>query len=115
MQTELKFYHKLFPLIIFPLCILIIVGYGWIGYATITDRPGANGSWYFYIKLSKTTFFIYNLIIGCIALVFIVVQTKYLLTKQPQRLTQTFWAFLIFIGLLIICEIYLQTRFEGKA
>jgi len=114
MQTELKLYHKILPVIIFPLCLLILVGYGWIGYAIITDRPGANGSWYLYLKLSKAQFFIYNLIISCIALGFVVMQTKYLLTKQSQLLTRTFWAFLIFIGLIILCEIYLQTRFVGK-
>lgn len=115
MQTELKLYHKLLPLIIFPLCFLILVSYGWIGYSTITDRPGANGSWYFYLQLSKTQFIIYNLIICCVALAFIVSQTKYLLTKQSDRLTRTYWTFLIYIGLLIICEIYLQTRFQSKA
>ena len=115
MQTVLKLHHKLMPFIIFPLCLLILVSYGWIGYATITDRPGANGSWYFYLQLSKTQFIIYNLIICCIAFSFIVAETKYLWTKQTDRLTRTFWAFLLFIGLLIICEIYLQTRFQTKA
>lgn len=110
----MKLYHKLLPLSLFPICLLIIIGYGWMGYATITDRPGANGSFYLYLKLSKIHYISYNLIVGCIALFFMFVQIKFLFAKQSKQLNQTFWIFLLYLGLLTICEIYLYTRFEAK-
>jgi hypothetical protein len=115
MQKELKLYQKLLLIIILPLCLLIFVSYGWIAYSTITNRPGINGTWYLYLQLSKNQFVIYNLILSCFAFGFTISIIKYLLTKQSLFLTRIFWTFLIFIVLLIICEIYLQTRFQGKA
>lgn len=114
MESTLKLHHLFLALIVFPLCFLIFAGYGWIGYATITNRPGLSGDWYLYLQLSRVQFFFYNLIVSCSALGFIVILAKNLLEKQLKYLNWTFWAFLIFIGLLILFEIYLNTRFQGK-
>ncbi|PSL24072.1 hypothetical protein CLV42_11658 [Chitinophaga ginsengisoli] len=114
MREELKLYHSILPIILIPICLLILVTYGWTGYATLTEKSGLNGSYYLYYNLSMVQFYIYEFIVAFIALALIVAQISYSIRKSPRHLTITFCSFAVFIALVIICEIYLESRFTGK-
>ena len=114
MEKELKLFHKLLPIIVIPICFLFFASFGWSSFATITERSGLNGDTHMYYKLSKFQFASYTSFISLAGLLLIFLQVYFLVLKKPVLLTKTFWSFLFFIGLFIICEIYLQTRFVGK-
>lgn len=114
MNDHLKLYHKVLSVMFILICGLIIISFGWIGFATFTERAGNNGDLYYYYKLTRSQFYVFNFVIVLIALVLIGFQIKYLIQKNPKYLTMTFWAFAIFMSLIIIAEIYLETRFNGK-
>ena len=114
MDIKLKLYHIIFSFIIIPICLVIIVSYGWSFYATITERSGLNGNMYMYYNLSAAEYSAYKFIVALFAFSLIILQLVYLISKNSHLLTKTFWTFLIFIGLLILFEMYLQTRFVGK-
>jgi prepilin signal peptidase PulO-like enzyme (type II secretory pathway) len=59
-------------------------------------------------------FYLYNFIVALIAFAFIIMQVIFILRNNPKYLTKTFLFFVYFIGLLILCEIYLKYRFEPK-
>jgi magnesium-transporting ATPase (P-type) len=114
MDRELKRYHTILPVLFIPVCLLILLSYGWMGYATLKGREGLTGNYYMYYNLKSYQFYIYNFLIALFAMLLILAQINYLVKKNPQYLNRTFWAFTIFIVLLLVCEIYLQTKFEGK-
>ena len=114
MQTNLKLYHKLVPFLIIPVCLFLFATYGWSAFATITERSGLNGNMYFYYKLTRLQYSFYTGLVAFVGLCFGVLLIAYLFRTNSSKLTKLFWYFLIFIGLIVICEIYLQTRFTGK-
>lgn len=114
METELKLFHKLLPIILIPICFFFFASFGWSSFATTTERSGLNRDMHMYYKLSKFQYATYTSIVSLTGLLLIFFQVCFLVLKKPLLLTKTFWSFLIFIGLFIICEIYLQTRFVGK-
>jgi hypothetical protein len=113
-ENKLKLYQKLVPLIILPICLFLFVAFGWSAFSTITERSGLNGDMYSYYNLTRTTYSIYTGLVSLLGLGFILTLTKYLIKSEPKKLTKAFLYFLIFILLLFFCELYLQTRFEGK-
>lgn len=113
-QAKLKRYHKLLPIVLILLSIVLIIIYGWSFYATVTERSGLKGDMYFYYQLTPTQYALYTGLVTLSAGVFIVMQAYCLLTSNGMLLTKTFKAFLIFILLYITCEIYLELRFTGK-
>lgn len=113
MQDKLKQFHFILAVIFIPICLFILATHGWIGYATLMERPGLNGNYYVYFNLTRPQFYMYNLVVASIAIALIAAQVNYLI-KKNQYLTKTFWVFAIFISLVVVCEIYLQTRFTGK-
>ena len=114
MDKGLKSYHKILPIIFTPICLFIIVDWGWIGYATLTERPGLNGDMYYYYQLTRPQFYIYNFTIAVIALGLVIFQIIFLIKKNSKYLIKTFWTFAVLIVILIACEMYLQARFVGK-
>ena len=114
MQTKLKLYHILLPLLIIPICSFVFVTFGWSAFATITERGGLNGDMYSYYNLTRLQYSLYTGLVSFIGICFVLLLTLYLFKTNPSKLTKLFWSFLIFIGLIIICETYLQIRFTGK-
>ena len=114
MNNELKPYHKVLPIVLIPLSGLIIINFGWSGYATLTERPGLNGDLYYYYQLTRSQYYVFNFTVVLIALGLILFQLKFLIDKNAKQLTKTFWIFGGFIVLIIIAEIYLSNRFIGK-
>ncbi len=114
MTNQPKSYHQIFAIIFILLCGCIFVSYSWIGFATLTEMPGLNADYYYYYRLTRLQFYIYNFLIALTAFVFIIFFIKYLIQRNLKLLKKTSWNFAIFIGLLLIIEIYLSSRFVGK-
>ena len=114
MNNKLKLYHKVLPFFLIPVCLLVIIGYGYIGYATLTERPGHNGNLYYYYRLTRAQFYVYNFTLAIIALMLLSFQVKYLIVNSSRYLINLFRIFVGFIFIIIISEMYLSARFVGK-
>ncbi len=114
MTGKLKLYQKLLAFFFIGICTLITVGWGWIAFDTLMESPGLNGSSYYYYRLGRLEFFIYNFLVSLVALVFIITQFYFLVTENPLNLKKTFKHFGFFIVLLSVAEFLLQMRFVGK-
>jgi uncharacterized membrane protein len=96
------------------ICLFLFATFGWSAFATITERPGLNGEMYLYYNLTQLQYTIYTGLVAIAGLYIIFFIALYLLKTDPINLTKTFWKFLGLLLLIVICEIYLQTRFVGK-
>jgi hypothetical protein len=114
LRSQLNEFHYALAVLILIICGLIFVSYGWIFFATITSRPGLNGDVHYYYRNDKILFAIYQLLIAAAALLTIIRLSLFVYHDNKPRVTKTFIHFAIFIGLIIICELYLSTRFVGK-
>jgi len=112
MADRLKLYHKLLPILLVPFCAITALGYGWSAFSTITNRSGLNGTMYSYYHLTRIQFATYTSFVSITALFFIIMYVFFL--KSPKHLTKSFWLLLLFAAIVIICEVYLTTRFSGK-
>jgi hypothetical protein len=95
-------------------CGLIFITYGWISFATFTERPGLNGDWYYYYRTDRIVFGLYKLLIATGALLTIIRLSYFVYKGDKPKVTKAFIHFAIFLAVLILCEIYLSTRFVGK-
>jgi hypothetical protein len=111
MTKELKPYYLIMPIISIPLCLVLCAVYGWSCLAVITERGGYNGSAYIYYDLSAFQYVSYHLSVMILAIGCIVFQLKYYAAKKPLYLILTFIAF---IGLVILSELHIQSRYVGK-
>jgi hypothetical protein len=114
MNKQLKLYHKVLPFFLIPVCFFVIIFYGYLGYATLTERPGYNGNLYYYYRLTRVQFYAYNFTLGIIAITLLIFQVKYFSNNNTRSLIKLFWMFVAFVLVIIICEAYLATRFVGK-
>jgi hypothetical protein len=95
-------------------CGLIFIDYGWISYATFTERPGISGDLHYFYNADRIVFGLYKLLIAIFALLTIIKLCYFVYKRNISKLTRTFIEFAIFFAVLILCEIYLSTRFVGK-
>lgn len=102
---------KIMLALFIPLCVLIIIRYGWFGYSILTERPGLIGSMHYYYQLTRPQAYLYNFAVAVIAAALLFFQLSFLFYKNSGKLTRTFGLFTLFIALLIVAEIYLHTRF----
>ena len=114
MSDQLKLYHKALPFFLIPSCLLVIASYGRIGYATLTGRLGHHGNLYYYYELTRPAFYVYCFSLAGIAAIFLVFQLKYFIDNKPKDLVSLFWMFMLFVLVMIICELYLSSGFERK-
>lgn len=107
--------YKLLMLLIVGLCVLVFLSYGWICFATLTDRPGINGNLYWYYDMPKFVFAGYMFLV-CASAAYISARLIYFSywTLNLIKVRRTFIYFLIFVTLLILAEIYLNARYVGK-
>ncbi|AXT19308.1 hypothetical protein D7030_13190 [Flavobacteriaceae bacterium AU392] len=113
-NSKLKPYHWIASILIIPSFGLFAGFYGWIYYSTIFDRNGVWGNMHSYYDLTKEQFSSIRLFISLTLIGLILFQSKYLIEKNMNRLNKTLLITLIFIGIWIIGEFYLQTKFIGK-
>ena len=113
-KTNLKIYQILLATIIFPICLFMFASNGWSAYSTITQRQGLNGSMYSYYDLTRIQFSLYTGFVSLSGFLFSATILLYSIQKDSIKLNKTFRYFLLFCVMLIVCELYLQTRFIGK-
>ncbi len=113
-NKKLKPYYWIVAILTIPIFGIFAGFYGWIYYSTITDRNGLCGNMHSYYELTKGQFSSIRLIISLILIGLIIFQLKYLIEKNVNRLNKTLLITLIFIGIWIIGEFYIQTKFIGK-
>ncbi|MBL1219197.1 MAG: hypothetical protein D8M59_17095 [Planctomycetes bacterium] len=113
-NNKLKLYHWIIPILTIPIFLLFSANYFWMFFATMSDRNGLWGSMYSYYDLTKTQYGYYNLILTLILCGLILSQLTFLIKKNAYRLNKTFLIMGILIGLIILSEIYMKTRFVGK-
>lgn len=114
LETNLKLIHYLFYLVVAPVSIFCFINWGWSFYSTITDRPGLWGSMYEYYKLSKEIYSLYFFLVAATSLVFLIIPIALLINRKAMQLTRFYIGFLVFALLVIVSEIILSYRFEGK-
>ena len=114
MKAQLKIFHYTLAVIILVACGLIFISYGWIFYATLTERPGMNGDMYHYYQTDRMIFALYNLIIAFGSMLTILRLTFFVYKKERVNVTRVFIQFGIFLAILILCEIYFNSRFVSK-
>ena len=113
-NSKPKTYHWIVSILTIPAFGLFAGFYGWIYYSTITNRNGLWGNMYSYYDLTKGQFSSIRLFISLTLIGLIIFQIKYLIEKNVNRLNKTLFITSIFIGIWIIGEFYLQTKFIGK-
>jgi hypothetical protein len=100
MNAELKTYHKFLSVISIHVCLWILLVHAWMGYATVTERPGIRYMVYKFQGLTKLEFTCYNFTVAFLALQFIAFQVYYLVEKKANRLMYTFVG-VILLGIII--------------
>jgi hypothetical protein len=113
-NNNLKPYHWIIPILTIPILLIFSANYFWIFYSTMSDRNGLWSSMYLYYDFTKTEFGFYNLILVLILSGLILSQLIFLIKKNVYRLNKTFLIMVILIGLIILGEFYMKTRFVGK-
>lgn len=113
-NKKLKPYHWIVSILTIPIFGFFAGFYGWIYYSTITDQNGLLGNMHSYYDLTKEQFSSIRLIISMTLIGLIIFQSKYLIEKNVNLLNKTLLITSIFIGIWIIGEFYLQTKFIGK-
>jgi cold shock CspA family protein len=109
-----KMYQPISKILMLLICAGLFVGYGWSAYATITERSGLNGNMYSYYQLTKLQYSIYNGLVSIFGLVFGLMVFANLFMKNKREIKRMIKFFLIFLIVIIICELCLNTRFQGK-
>lgn len=115
MPHRIKLPYRLALILSIVISLFIFLNYGWSTYALITDRSGLAGNIYIYYQLDKFQFITYTSIVSLIGLLIILFQIQAFANQKLKTLTMSFYVFFTFILVLLICEMYLQTRFIGKA
>lgn len=113
-NNKLKSYHWIIPIFTIPVFLLFSAKYFWMFYSTMSNRSGLWGSMYSYYGLTKTEYGIYNLILTMTLCGLILMQLTFLIKKNAYLLNKTFLIMGILIGLIILSEIFLNTRFVEK-
>lgn len=114
LETKLKFFHYILSTVILIFCGLIFITHTWSFVATVDQRPGLNGNMHLHYQLSRFEFAAYDFLIATLTLLISLPVLLSTLQSNKQKLKKSFIRFLYFIAFLIICEVYLNTRFIGK-
>ena len=69
---------------------------------------------YEYYKLSKEIYSLYFFLVAATSLVFLIMPIALLINRKAMQLTRFYIGFLVFALLVIVSEIILSYRFEGK-
>jgi hypothetical protein len=109
-----KHFQRIVSLIIIPICLILVLIFGWSTFCTITQRSGLNGDMHLFYHMTRTTFAFYTGLVTLFGLYLIYSATKKFRGAVKENWTKLFLQFLIYLIFLAACEIYLQTRFISK-
>jgi hypothetical protein len=113
-NSNLKPYHWIVSISTIPVFGLFAGLYGWILFATLSDRNGFWGDMHSYYELTKGQFISIRLLISLTLIGLIIFQSKYLIEKNASGLNKTLLITLVFIAIWIIGELFLTSIFIGK-
>ena len=115
MKTGITLFLELMIILTLLLCGLVILQFGWICYATFTERPGMNGSLYEYYGMDRIVFGSSFLVV-CLGALFISLRLLYFTywLPNPARAKHTLLLFLLYAALLVAFEIFLSSQYVGK-
>jgi hypothetical protein len=114
MDNAIKPFQYLIHLPIGLISLFIFVNWGWLGYSTLTERPGLWGSWHVYYHLSKTQFSSYCLFVALSSLFFIIAPIIFMIKGDRKKLLTIYRCFVAFLLIVIVLELWLYTSFEAK-
>src|SRR5687768_13086652 len=107
MSKSLKQYHYFLYLPIVLICIVFILAYGRLFYATITERPGLWGSMHSYYNLSPVVYSIYCFIPVLLSIIFIFLPLLFMYKSDRINLLRSYRFFLLFLSLILAMEVFL--------
>jgi len=113
-KPTLQSHHYLISLLILVICGFIFIGAAYNAFATVSEKPGMRGSMHVYYGLSIWQFAAYYLAVCAGALSIVIMTIIYLFTDDVRKLNRAFIWFLVFIALLIGCELHLDSMWIGK-
>ena len=114
MPNKLEQHHLFLPFLLIPICLLLMAFYGYSFMSTIMGNEGVNGDMYVYYRIPFFVWVAYNFLITFFAFMSIISQLNNLAQRNHLQLYKAFIRCSILIATVIVCEIYLQTRFVGK-
>jgi hypothetical protein len=114
MKGQVNIFHFIVTTFILVVCGMICVEYGWISAATFKESPGVNGFMYYYYRMDRIIFAMYKLLIAMVSLLLIVRTSFFCYKRDRKKLTKCFFLFAVFISFLVLCEVYMNSRFVGK-
>lgn len=114
MPRKLRLHQKLFCILAILLCCCITLFFGRTAFSTISEGSGLNGDWYLYYGVSQYQFAFYSFTISIVGIYFVIYLSRCWITADYRKLGRAFWLILIYVSVILCCEVYLYTRFEGK-
>lgn len=114
MKQSTALYNVLI-LIVVVLCGYLFLSDGWIFFAMLTSRPGMYGSMASYYDIPESVLMGYLFLVWVIALgiVLRLIYSGYV-RRNLDEVKLTLIYFLFFAALVIVAEIFLNTRYVGK-
>jgi hypothetical protein len=113
-SNTIRTFHLLVFIVSMMICLLVTIGYGWLGYAAITGRPGMQGHLYIYYDISPEIFCLYNFLNALFSFGLMFFQLYHLGNDNKKGLVKIFKAVGLFIVYIIIAELCLQSGYVGK-
>lgn len=110
----MKLYKKLIAILVIILCFILFYTYARTSFATLTEQSGFYGGLYSYYNVNRIPFGMYNLFIALLSSCVIFMHVKGVLKNVNIFFKKGNWLFLVMAIVLIISEVFLQTRFHGK-
>ena len=114
MSVRLNTSHFALSALILIICGFLFISYSWSFFSTFTQQQGLNSDLYYYYRVSRMMYSLYNLFMAVVALLIIARIIIFILKNNRHKLTQSFVYFLCFLISVIVCELYLHSRFVGK-
>jgi hypothetical protein len=94
--------------------VVIFLNFGWIAFATLTERPGVTGNMYYYYQITIMQFFLYKGLFSVLAFLFALNMLHNLIKCKSDKLNKTMLYFVVFFIAIFIIEYYLDCRFVPK-
>ena len=115
MKQSISIFYDLLIILAVLLCGFVFLSFGWICFATFTERSGMYGNMYMYYGVSQMVFGSYLLLV-CFCAAFISLRLLYFAywEKNLKKVKRSLFHFLIFGAVLLIAELILNSLYVGK-
>ena len=114
MKSQFNILDFLLVTVILLVCGVACVSYGSIIHSILTNGAGINGNLYWYYRVDKTAFIIYQSVV-CLFATYIIIRTLYFgFIDDRKKVRRTFIQFVVFMIVVLLCETYLDSLYIGK-